>query len=95
MDLGYSGVVRTTKAMVIHSAGGAFRERQEKTTERKIVLTSMRVLVLGQLQRPVAARCRVVGLQSHNVACGRGDGAARVGIFRVRTSVFHRNRRRT
>ena len=42
VDLGYSDVVRTTEAMVIHSADGAFRERQEKTTKREIALTSMR-----------------------------------------------------
>ena len=37
----------------------------------------------------------LLGLQCQNVACGGGNGAAGVGIFRVRTSVFHRNRRRT
>ena len=52
-------------------------------------------LVLGQLQRPVAERERVVGLQSHNVACGRGDGTAGPYISRIRTGVFHKQRRRT
>ena len=52
-------------------------------------------LVLGQLQRPVAERERVVGLQSHNVACGCGDGTAGPYISRIRTGVFHKQRRRT
>ena len=51
-------------------------------------------LVLGQLQRPGIERTRVAGWQSQTVACGGGNGEAGVGMFRVRTSVFHRNRRR-
>ena len=38
-------------------------------------------LVLGLLQRPVAERERVVGLQSHNVACGRGGGDGTAGPY--------------
>ena len=35
------------------------------------------------------------GLQCQTVACGGGNGQAGVGMFRVRTSVLHRKRRRT
>ena len=51
--------------------------------------------VFGELQRPGIERTRVAGWQSQTVACGGGNGEAGVGMFRVRTSVFHRNRRRT
>jgi len=51
--------------------------------------------VFGEHQRPGIERTRVAGWQSQTLACGGGNGEAGVGIFRVRTSVFHRNRRRT
>jgi hypothetical protein len=59
------------------------------------VFTSSAGFVFGELQRPVAGRERVVGLQSHNVACGRGDGTAGTYISRIRTAVFHKQRQRT
>ena len=47
------------------------------------------VLVFCQLQRPGAERTLVLGLQSQNVACGGGNGAADLDMPRVRTSVIH------
>ena len=58
VDCCYSTVVITTEAMAIHSSSLCRGENHEMMTKRKIVLTSMRVLVLGQLQRPVAVRTR-------------------------------------
>jgi hypothetical protein len=52
-------VVITTDSIVNHSAGRACQKREEKTTEREIVFTLMRVLVLGQLQRPETERTQV------------------------------------
>ena len=91
-----SVVVRTTDAMVIHFqrvrrtvSAPKYKTKDEPCSSRSAPL------VLGQLQRPVAERERVVGLQSHNVACGRGDGTAGPYISRIRTGVFHKQRRRT
>ena len=90
-----SVVVRTTEKMVIHWECGTYHQRRYLSTKRDTVFTSMRVLVFCQLQRPGAKRTLVLGLQSQNVACGGGNGAAGLDLPRVRTSVFHRNRRRT
>ena len=90
-----SAVVRTTETMVIHWECGTYHQRRYLSTKREIEVTSMRVLVFSQLQRPGAKRTLVLGLQSQTVACGGGNGAAGLDMPRVRTSVFHRNRRRT
>ena len=95
MDV-HSVVVRTTETMAIHSSSLCRGERHEMMTKRmNRVRRRCASLVLGQLQRPVAERQRGVGLQSHNVACGRGDGTAGLDMSRIRTGVFHRQRRRT
>ena len=49
-------VVRTTEMIAIHSSGVTCRQRRYLSTKRKIVLTSMRALVLWQLRRPAANR---------------------------------------
>ena len=55
----HSAVVRTTETMAIHSSSLCRGENHEMMTKRKIVFATMRVLVLGQLQRPGTERTRV------------------------------------
>ena len=87
-------VVRTTDAMVIHSAGATYRERPKIQNKCLIVFSSMRVFVFGELERPGIERTRVAGWQSQTVACGGDDETLRLVIPRVRTPVFQGNRRR-
>ena len=54
----HSAVVRTTETMAIHSSSLCRGENHEMMTKRKIVFVAMRVLVLGQLQRPETERTR-------------------------------------
>ena len=87
-------MVRTTDAMVIHSAGATYRERPKIQNKCLIVFSSMRVFVFGELERPGIERTRVAGWQSQTVACGGDDETLRLVIPRVRTPVFQGNRRR-
>ena len=64
----HSAVVRTTETMAIHSSSLCRGENHEMMTKRKIVFATMRVLVLGQLQRPGIERTRVDRLAESN--CG-------------------------
>ena len=72
----------------------AFIQRLRRTVKGESCSPRSAPLVLGQLQRPGIQRTRVAGWQCQTVACGGDNGEAGVGMFRVRTSVFHRNRRR-
>ena len=53
-------VVRTTDAMVIHSAGATYRERPKIQNKCLIVFSSMRVFVFGEFFRPGVERMRVL-----------------------------------
>ena len=94
MDV-HSVVVRTTETMAIHSSSLCRGENHEMMTKRIYVFATMRVLVLGQLQRPETERTRGAGWQSQTVACGGGGEVARFDMARDHTPVFHRQRRRT
>ena len=90
----HSAVVRTTETMVIHSSSLCRGENHEMMTKRIYVFATMRVLVLGQLQRPETERTRGAGWQSQTVACGGGGEVARFDMARDHTPVFQGNRRR-
>ena len=64
----HSAVVRTTETMVIHSSSLCRGENHEMMTKRKYVFATMRVLVLGQLQRPETERTR--GSKMSESQCG-------------------------
>ena len=68
-----------------------------QNTKQKVnrVLVDARDLFLGNSSDLRQKECGCGRLQCQNVACGGGNGEAGVGMFRVRTSVFHRNRRGT
>ena len=94
MDV-HSVVVRTTETMAIHSNTVAYRQRRYLSTKRGSVFTSMRVLFSADSTDLRQINRSHIGSQRQDVACGRGDGTAGPYISRIRTGVFHKQRRRT
>ena len=88
-------VVRTTEMIAIHSSGVTCCQRRYLSTKRKIVLTSMRALVLWQLRRP--AENRQVKSRIAASDCGVWLWRWNSGTRHIGRSDpgFHRQRRRT